>query len=106
MVTLACDPAAGDPLQAAAIATQRAGAWRVSGARLVAFDAMEADLLLVIAAHDGAPSLSRSRRARSDCTDRRSIPWTSPVVRARSNCGMYPLGWWASLAPAEHYCRV
>ncbi|ORV49058.1 hypothetical protein AWC05_02475 [Mycobacterium florentinum] len=57
VVTLACDPAAGDPLQAAAIATQRAGAWRVSGARLVAFDAMEADLLLVIAAHDGAPSL-------------------------------------------------
>lgn len=57
LVTLACDPAAGDPLRAAAAATRHDGAWRVSGARLNAFDAMEADLLLVVAAHDGGPSL-------------------------------------------------
>lgn len=57
VATLACDPAASDALQVAATATQLDGAWRISGARLVALDAMEADLLLVVAVHEGATSL-------------------------------------------------
>lgn len=57
VATLACDGPSGDALHVTATATQRDGAWWISAARMVALDAMEADLLLVVAVHDGVTSL-------------------------------------------------
>lgn len=56
LATLVFDPGA-DQLQIAATATRFRRLWRVSGGPLVALDAMDAHLVLVIAEHDGAASL-------------------------------------------------